>query len=125
VEQRINNYKQELNAELGNIMDYWINNIQDIEGGGFYGKVDNDNHVIAGSAKGSVLNARILWSFSAAYNLTGKKEYLIVADRAYQYIADHFLDKKFGGVYWTVDHLGNKLDTKKTGLRLCVCHLCF
>jgi mannobiose 2-epimerase len=81
--------------------------------GGFYGKIDNDNRVIPGSPKGSVLNARILWSFSAAYNLTGKKLYLEIADRAYQYIVDHIIDKKYGGVYWTVDHTGNKLDTKK------------
>jgi cellobiose epimerase len=113
VEQQVNTYKKELSTELGNIMDYWINNTQDIEEGGFYGKIDNDNHVIPNSPKGSVLNARILWSFSAAYNLTGKKEYLEVADRAYQYIIDHIIDKQFGGVYWTVDHAGNKLDTKK------------
>jgi cellobiose epimerase len=82
VEQWINTYKKDLSAELGNIMDYWINNTQDIVEGGFYGKIDNDNQVIPASPKGSVLNARILWSFSAAYNLTGKKEYLEIADRA-------------------------------------------
>jgi mannobiose 2-epimerase len=113
VEQRVNTYKKELSAELGNILDYWINNTQDIAEGGFYGKIDNNNHVISGSPKGSVLNARILWSFSAAYNLTGKKEYLEIARKAYQYIIDHIIDKKFGGVYWTVDHLGGKLDAKK------------
>jgi mannobiose 2-epimerase len=113
VEQRVNTYKKELSAELGNILDYWINNTQDIVKGGFYGKIDNNNYVIPNSPKGSVLNARILWSFSAAYNLTGKKEYLEIADRACQYITDYFIDKNFGGVYWTVDYEGNKLDTKK------------
>jgi mannobiose 2-epimerase len=111
--QRLNFYKKELTAELGDILDYWINNTQDIAEGGFYGKIDNKNQVIPGSPKGSVLNARILWSFSAAYNLTGKKEYLALAERAFQYIIDYFIDKEYGGVYWTVDHLGNKLDTKK------------
>ncbi|WP_426671046.1 AGE family epimerase/isomerase [Mucilaginibacter sp. McL0603] len=113
VESRINTYKKELSAELGYIMDYWINNTQDIAEGGFYGKIDNDNRVIPASPKGSVLNARILWSFSAAYNLTDKKEYLEIADKAYQYIIDYIIDRQFGGVYWTVDHLGNKLDIKK------------
>ena len=113
VQQRINTYKKELSAELSNILDYWINNTQNIAEGGFYGKIDNDNYVIPNSPKGSVLNARILWSFSAAYNLTGKKEYLEIADRAYQYITDYIIDKQFGGVYWTVDHTGNKLETKK------------
>lgn len=113
VQQQLDIYKRELNAELGNILDYWINNTQDITDGGFYGKIDNNNHNIPGSPKGSVLNARILWSFSAAYNLTNKKEYLEIADRAYQYIVDHIIDKEHGGVYWTVDHKANKLDTKK------------
>lgn len=113
VEQRLSFYKKELNAELGNILDYWINNAQDITAGGFYGKINNHNHVIPGAPKGSVLNARILWSFSAAYNLSGKKEYLEIADRAYQYIVMHFIDKMYGGAYWTTDHAGNKLDAKK------------
>jgi mannobiose 2-epimerase len=111
--EQLNTYKKELETELGNILDYWIDNTQDTAEGGFYGKIDNDNHVIPGSPKGSVLNARILWSFSAAYNLTGKNQYLEIADHAYQYIIDHIIDKKYGGVYWIVDHTGNKLDTKK------------
>ena len=113
VEQQLNLYKKELSAELGNILSYWITNTQDNLDGGFFGKIDHNNRVIPGAAKGSVLNARILWSFSAAYNLIGKKEYLEIADRAYQYIINHFLDKENGGVYWSVDHSGNKLDTKK------------
>ena len=40
-------------------------------------------------------------------------EYLKYAERAYQYITSHFIDKEFGGVYWTVDYKGNPLDTKK------------
>jgi len=113
VQQRLDNYKNELNTELGNIFGYWINNTIDNINGGFYGRIDNDNRIIPGSPKSSVLNARILWSFSSAYNLTGKQEYLQIADRAYRYITDHIIDKTYSGVYWTVDHLGNKLDTKK------------
>ncbi len=113
VREQLDSYKSELNAELSNILDYWINHTQDIVDGGFYGKIDNDNHPISHAPKGSVLNARILWSFSSAYNLTGKKEYLKIANRAYRYIVDHIIDKNYGGVYWTVDHLGKKLDAKK------------
>ena len=113
VSEQLDTYKSELNAELGHILDYWINHAQDTVDGGFYGKVKNDNHPVADAPKGSVLNARILWSFSSAYNLTGKKEYLKIADRAYRYIGDHVIDKNYEGVYWTVDHLGKKLDAKK------------
>ena len=110
---QLDTYKAELNTELSNILNYWIDNTRDDEEGGFYGRIDENNHIVPGSPKGSVLNARILWSFSAAFNLTGKPEYLAIADRAYQYLAGHIIDKDYGGVYWTVDHAGQKLDTKK------------
>ncbi len=106
-------YKTEMEAELAAILNYWINHTLDENEGGFFGEIDENNHVVAGAPKGSVLNARILWSFSAAYNLTPDEQYLQIADRAWNYLFDHFLDKKFGGVYWTVDYTGNKLDTKK------------
>ncbi len=111
--ERLNNYKNELAAELHNILNYWIDNTVDKEDGGFYGKIDNDNQLIPESPKGSVLNARILWSFSAAYNHQPNKKYLELANRAYTYITCYFIDAEYGGVYWSVDHLGNPLDTKK------------
>jgi hypothetical protein len=40
--------------------------------------------------KGSVLNARILWTFSAAYNRNPRPEYLIMAKRAYDFIRIYF-----------------------------------
>ncbi|SDS23626.1 mannobiose 2-epimerase [Mucilaginibacter mallensis] len=106
-------YKTELSHELSRILDYWIKYTIDEKNGGFVGRIDSEEHVVEGSPKGSVLNARILWSFSAAYNLDQNKDYLKYAERAYQYITNHFIDKEHGGVYWTVDYKGNPLDTKK------------
>ncbi len=106
-------YKAGLDAELGRILDYWIKNTPDTVFGGFAGRIDDHEHVIIKAPKGSVLNARILWSFSAAYNLRKDTEYLKYAERAYAYITAYFIDKEYGGVYWTVDHQGNPLDNKK------------
>jgi len=106
-------YAAELDTELKNILDYWITHTPDAVNGGFYGKIDNDNQVSPDAPKGSVLNARILWSFAAACNLNPEQRYLDMADRGYQYIARHFVDNNYGGVYWTVDAQGNPLDTKK------------
>lgn len=106
-------YRNEVEDELKHILDYWIKNTIDKSNGGFYGRIDNSNEVFADAPKGSVLNSRILWAFSAAYNLTNDKAYLEIADRAFNYIRDYFIDKKFGGVYWTVDYTGKALDTKK------------
>jgi mannobiose 2-epimerase len=63
--------------------------------------------------KGGILNARILWSFSAAYRVLRKPEYLEMATRAKDYIIEHFFDDEFGGTYWSLDYLGQPKDTKK------------
>lgn len=106
-------YKTEMENELHSILDFWQKNTIDIEHGGFYGKLDNSNKVFSEAPKGSVLNSRILWTFSAAFNLTKNVDYLHTAERAFQYIRDNFIDKQFGGVYWTVDYRGEPLDSKK------------
>lgn len=63
--------------------------------------------------KGAILNARILWTFSSAYRLLHKPEYLETATRAKREIIDLFYDKEFGGIYWSVSAEGRLLDTKK------------
>lgn len=106
-------YKKQLQNELSAILYFWQRHTPDTSFGGFYGRLDNFNKVSKDAPKGSVLNSRILWAFSSAFNLTGNKDYLNMADRAFQYIADYFIDKKNGGVYWTVNYKGEPLDTKK------------
>jgi len=99
--------------ELESIFDFWITFTPDEKNGGFYGKIDHDNKVYHEAPKGSVLNARILWSFSAAYNLTQNPTYLKLAKQSFAYIDAFFIDKIYSGVYWTVDFQGRPLDTKK------------
>ena len=111
--QVLDQYRKELEDELKNIMDFWLDHTTDNEEGGFYGRVNNANEIFKDSPKGAVLNSRILWAFSGAYNLTKNEDYLRAATRAFNYISEHFIDKEFGGVYWTVDQKGNPLDTKK------------
>ncbi len=96
-----------------NILCFWLNKMQDYEHGGFYGRIDGCEVLHPEAEKGAILNARILWAFSAAYRVLQKPEYLEAATRAKEYIIDHFMDKEFGGVYWSVDYQGNPLDTKK------------
>jgi mannobiose 2-epimerase len=113
VSKLLDQYKKEMEDELKRILAFWQTKTIDNENGGFYGRLDNNNKVFSNVPKGSVLNSRILWAFSAAYNLTGNKEYLSAAERAFNYIKDYFIDKEFGGVYWTVNYKGEPLDTKK------------
>jgi len=113
MEKILAQYREEVTRELHQILSFWINHTIDANHGGFVGRIDHQNHVDALAPKGSVLNSRILWSFSAACRLTGKKEYLSIADRAFDYFLENFIDKEYGGVYWTVDYTGKPLDTKK------------
>lgn len=96
-----------------NILRYWIDKVTDNEYGGYYGRVDGHDQVHPEAEKGAILNGRILWAFSAAYRVLKKQEYLDAATRAKDYILDHFIDKEYGGVYWSLDCEGKPLDTKK------------
>ncbi|NDW13700.1 N-acyl-D-glucosamine 2-epimerase [Bacteroides sp. 214] len=96
-----------------NILPYWMNNMVDREQGGFYGRITGEEQLMADADKGSILNARILWTFSAAYRLLGNKEYLATATRAKEYLLQHFIDKQYGGVYWCLNSQGEPVDTKK------------
>ncbi|GGH59128.1 mannobiose 2-epimerase [Filimonas zeae] len=111
--KQLDTYRKEVAAELDNILSWWATHTVDELYGGFIGRVNNANETDATAVKGSVLNSRILWSFSAGYLLTKNERYLQLAERAYRYIADCFIDREYGGVYWTVDNTGKPADTKK------------
>ena len=126
----IESIKQEMQDVLEkNILRFWLKKMVDHENGGFYGRLDGNGVLHPEAEKGAILNARILWSFSAAYRvLSGKtaeretnlntafaecETYLEAASRAKDYFIEHFIDHEYGGVYWSVDYKGNPLDTKK------------
>ena len=110
----IKNLKAEMQDVVeNNILAFWLNYMQDHEHGGFYGQMKGDGSLVKDADKGCILNARILWAFSAAYRVLGKAEYLEAATRAKDYIIEHFIDKEFGGAYWSLNYLGQPVDTKK------------
>ena len=107
-------FKKEMQDVLtGNILPFWIDKMVDHENGGFYGRIDGHGNLHADAEKGGILNARILWTFSAAYRVLSKSEYLEMATRAKDYIIAHFIDREYGGTYWSLDYKGNPKDTKK------------
>ena len=107
------NLRKEMEQTLhDNILSFWLK-MQDEEHGGFYGQMKGDGTLVKESNKGCILNARILWSFSAAYRVTGRPEYLAAATRAKDYILTHFIDREYGGTYWELDYLGRPVQTKK------------
>ena len=112
MERRKKILKNKAKTELINILDYWLKNTIDKENGGFIGEINHQNVINNNSEKGAVLNARILWSFSAAYAVEKNPEYLKTAKRAFQYIKDYFFDNEFGGIFWSLQADGKPKDTK-------------
>src|SRR5262245_41917436 len=106
-------YGQEVKRELFRILDYWIKYDVEKDGDGFYGVVNDKNEPDAHSPKAVVINSRILWTFSAAHRLFPDDRYLTMAKRAFAYLKKYFVDDKYGGVYWSVDHNGSPLETRK------------
>ncbi len=96
-----------------NILPFWMDRMLDTEHGGFYGRIDGHNTRHPRAHKGAVLNARILWTFAAAYRTFGAPEYRTVADRAFNYFTTYFMDEVHGGVYWEVDYQGTPTQCKK------------
>ena len=92
MQQNLKKYQLALQQELQRLLKYWIENVPDA-GDGFFGKIDHDDRVYPQAPKGTVLNSRILWAFSSAYNFTKNEEYKVMAQRAFNYINAYFIDK--------------------------------
>lgn len=94
------------------LLPFW-KNLRDIKSGGFYGYMGTDLRVVPEAEKGCILNSRILWFFSNAY-LTLKDESLRpYAEHAYRFLTEYCVDKKEGGVFWSVNYDGTPSDTTK------------
>jgi cellobiose epimerase len=95
------------------ILPFWMAHAVDSAYGGFVGRIDGAGCVVPDAPKGAVLNARILWTFSASARVLEDGRYRTFADRAFRYLCDHFVDPVHGGVFWTVAYDGAPLDTRK------------
>ncbi len=79
-------FAEQLSDNLNNnILPYWTERMTD-PAGGFYGRRDGFDSLHPDAAKGAILNARILWTFSAAYIATQRPDCLEAATRAKNYI---------------------------------------
>lgn len=109
---QLQHLKAELTEALDNIIDYWSQCSIDAKNGGFIGQIDFNNQPNETSEKGSVLNARLLWSFSAAYKISKNAMHKNTAKRAFEYLSTFFYDTTFGGVFWSLNYNGTPKDTK-------------
>jgi len=109
-EQFVASVREEL---FGDILPFWRDRIVDEQRGGFIGQMSNDLRIQDDAPKDLILNARLLWSFSAFCRCTHDERDRVLAQRAYDYLTDHFLDPQHGGYFWELDPDGGVLDDKK------------
>jgi len=103
-------FKKEL---TGNILPFWQRQVPDPLNGGFYGALSTDLTVHNEVPRSSVLCARILWTFAAAYRHLGNAAYLETANTAYDYLIGTFWDEEYQGIYWNVDLHGRAVMARK------------
>jgi mannobiose 2-epimerase len=111
---RLNLLKKEVTENLTkNILSYWSSEMVDKVNGGFYGRIDASDRIFPNEDKGGILNARILWTYSAAYRVLNDTSCLRLATYEKDYILDHFIDNEYGGAYRTVNAKGEPSDSRK------------
>lgn len=113
MQDALKSIKPELLEEVKSLNTYWKNNCVDTKNGGFIGRRDFKNKIVDNADKGIILNARILWSFSALYTYLNDLELLSLMDRSFEYIYTNFRDSVHGGVFWMLDYKGGVVDSKK------------
>lgn len=113
MKNRLTVFKSEVTSELeGRIIPFW-EKMCDRERGGFYGLLDYDLNLDRNAAKGCILNSRILWFFSSACKALNDEKLAGYAHHAFSFLKNFCLDKKNGGVFWSLNADGTVLDATK------------
>jgi len=109
---QINRWIGELKFELTDIQRFWSESMIDQRHGGFLPGMNTLHQIDVAGQKGVVLNARILWAFSALaiHHDPVCRQY---AGRAYDYLRNFFRDPEHKGYYWSVTFDGKPGQTRK------------
>jgi len=98
---------------FGHILPFWCGPALDHEQGGWMAWLSNDLKPDRTQPKGLIVNARILWAFSAVHQVKPDPLYRQMARRAYDYLTNRFWDAKHGGACWRLNDAGEVLDGSK------------
>ena len=107
-------YRSVFEKELtGNILPFWINKGVRPDHSGFYGAVTIEGDPVPDALQSCVLNARILWTFSAAVQIYDQKTYKDLASLALEVISQKFADREYGGYFMELDDRFNVVNDIK------------
>ena len=106
--------EQKARAQLfGHILPFWTGPALDNEQGGWLAWMDNDGRIDRSQPKGLVVNSRILWTFSAVYEIEPAYIYRQMAGRAFDFLQQRFHDTEHGGAFWRINGDGRVLEDAK------------
>jgi mannobiose 2-epimerase len=94
-------------------LPFWCGPALDTKNGGWMGWLSNDLKPDRTQPKGLIVNARILWTFSAVCRVRPQPVYEEMAHRAFDFVMNKFWDTKHGGAFWRLDDTGKVLDDSK------------
>lgn len=112
--EKITSLRTNVQRELvEGLIPFWQTQVLDYQNGGFIGRMENDRTIDRRAVKGLILNARLLWTYSALYQYSPEDSLRTLAHRAFDYLVDYFIDPQHGGAFWMLDYQGNPVDDKK------------
>jgi mannobiose 2-epimerase len=95
-----------------NVLPFWLGRVLDRRNG-FHGFLNECGVADPLAPMGSVLCARLLWTFSAAYRATGDPAHRSAAEHFHSWLNERFIDGRYGGVFWMLDHAGRPIEERK------------
>jgi mannobiose 2-epimerase len=99
---------------LKDIIPFWTENSRDEISGAFYTNLDSAWMPVGNQEKYPSMISRHLFSYSVAYLLSGKEEYIMIADSTFKWLISKAWDKEYGGWFDALDTRGNSVQTTKT-----------
>lgn len=97
---------------FGHVMPFWCGPALDHVHGGWMAWLANDLAPDRTQPKGLIVNARILWAFSAVHQVKPEPPFRQMANRAFEFLG-RFWDAQHGGAFWRLDDTGKLLDDSK------------
>lgn len=95
------------------IMPFWCGPALDEVNGGWMAWLSNDLQPDRSQPKGLIVNARILWAFSAVHQAKPGDQFRHMANRAFDYLINRFWDAEHGGAFWRLTDAGQVRDDSK------------
>jgi len=99
---------------LDDLMPYWFEHVRDEDHGAFYTNLSREWKPMPPWDKIPAMISRQVFSFSAAYLLSGKDKYLEVAREGADYLLEHAWDEEYGGWFNSLTQTGAPKCTSKS-----------